>query len=96
MATSNGLIYLSLISLFLLITCGLYILFTIKKEIYFIYTGIKIFFLILFILWMNLYFTNRFNKMLLIDDENDNRENNIPIFQNLVNLFIPDEITKKK
>ena len=96
MATSIRLIYFTLITLFLLITGGLFALSIIKPEIYFAYKALKIFSLILFILWMNLYFTNRFNKMLLIDDEDDNRENNVPLFQNLVNLFIPDEITKKK
>ena len=96
MAISIRLIYFTLISLFLLITGGLFALSIIKPEIYIAYKAFKVFFLILFILWMNLYFTNRFNKMLLINDEDDNRENNVPLFQNLVNLFIPDELTKKK
>jgi hypothetical protein len=93
MAVSIRLIYYTLITLFLLITGGLFILFTIRKEVYFIYIGLKIFFLILFILWMNLYFTNRFNKMLGMNDTENNIENEEPFFKNLVNLFFDD--TKK-
>ena len=80
-------IYMSLIGLFVIITGGLHILFNTRKEIYYIYTGFKIFFLILFVLWMNKYFTGRFKKMLGMKDEKDDKEEDENFFKNLVDLF---------
>ena len=67
---------------------GLNILFNTRKDIYYIYTGFKIFFLVLFVLWMNKYFTGRFKKMLGMNNESDDdKETEENFFKNLVNIF---------
>jgi len=82
-----SLIYISLIGLFIILTGSLHILFNTRKEIYYIYIGFKIFFLVLFILWMNKYFTGRFQKMLGMNDVTDDKEENENFFKNLVDIF---------
>ena len=78
-------IYIALITLGVIITLILYITMTMYKSVYIIYTIFKIFFLVLFILWMNKYFTKHIKKMLNYDvDEPDNEKD---FLQNLVKNF---------
>jgi hypothetical protein len=78
-------IYIALITLGIILTLILYITMTMYKSVYIIYTIFKIFFLVLFILWMNKYFTKHIKKMLYYDvDEPDNEKD---FLQNLVKNF---------
>jgi len=81
----NSTIYVSLITLALILTVGLHIIMTTRKEVYIIYTIFKVFFLVLFVLWMNKYFTNRIKKMIKYDEDEPEEDGNF--FTNLINKF---------
>jgi len=83
---ATSVIYMSLIGLFIILTFILKLVFNTRKDIYYIYTILKIFFLVLFILWMNKYFAGKIQKMLgMADDINNDKDENF--FRNTVNLF---------
>jgi len=63
-------VYITLILLAVLITVGFHMLMEIHKPTRYTYLGFKIFFIVIFTLWIHKYLYEKFTKMLGIKDEN--------------------------
>lgn len=85
-------VYFALILLTVFSTVGLYILMELHKPTKYTYIGFKIFFIIIFTLWMHKYLYEKFKKMIGIKDDNnkdDDEDDNDDSFSvNIIdNLF---------
>ena len=90
-APSMLMVYFALILLAILSTGGLYILMELHKPTRYTYIGFKIFFIIIFTLWMHKYLYEKFTKMIGINDDDnkdDDDDNDDSFNANIIdNLF---------
>ena len=57
-------VYIMLAILFAMLTAGLYVYTVLDPQVHLIYTFLKCFYLVLFVLWIHKYFTIKFTKLL--------------------------------
>jgi hypothetical protein len=68
-------VYVYLILLYIIATAAFYIIMQVDKKTFYIYTFLKCFFLVLFILWVHKNLSNRLKKILKLDiDEKEKDE----------------------
>ena len=79
-------IYFALFLLAVIAAGGLYILMELHKPTRYTYIGFKIFFIIIFTLWMHKYLYEKFTKMIGIDDNDSKDDDNDDSFNlNIIN-----------
>jgi len=83
-------VYFALILLAILLTVGFFIIMELHKPTKYAYIGFKVFFIIIFTLWMHKYLYQKFTKMIGIkddgakDDDDDNDDSfNMNILENI-------------
>ncbi len=64
---SHFLIYTAIVILFIVMTIIMFVLMEVYKPVYFTYMTLKIFFLVLFVLYMHKYLSFKFRKYLNLD-----------------------------
>ena len=75
-----------MLALLFFMSSGLaYVYMYIDRRAYIIYTCLKCFYIILFILWIHKFFTIKFTKLLGLNEDNDRPEEDF--FRKQINIF---------
>lgn len=78
-------VYIMLAILFAMLTAGLYVYTVLDPQVHLIYTFLKCFYLVLFVLWIHKYFTIKFTKLLGLNEDNNKPEEDF--FRKQIDIF---------